>query len=297
MTSHYDVLGVHHEATPGEIKQAYYRRARAFHPDAHAGSTNPVLAEAQRAMSELNEAWNVLRDDQLRVKYDRHLAAVAERERPSTTPGRRRRPAARRDAKPIPQLSVANGFRYWMSSCGSRSTPERGTRIHLSVEGATDFSPLRDLAPNGLWGLHADRSAMDDAALVHLGGMHGLQLLDISSTSVGDAGLVHLQGLENLETLSLWDTAITDAGLRLIARIPSLCLLGLGRTRVTDAGLAHLAGLEHLRILQLWGTDVTGPGLAHLHRLPNLERVTLPRRVRGRHRRRLRRARPGISID
>ena len=291
MTSHYEVLGVRQGATAAEIKRAYYRRARAYHPDAHAGSTSPILAEAARAMSELNQAWTVLGDHSQRCEYDRHLAAA------STESDRRRRPANRKVTKPA-QLTPASGFRYWMSSCGSVSSAAGGgTRIHLTVDGATDFSPLRDLAPNGLWALHAEGSAIDDAGIKHLAGMHGLQLLDASGTQVGDAGLVHLQGLDNLERLSLWDTCVTDAGARLLGRIPSLCMLGLGRTRITDDGLPHLAGLGRLRVLQLWGTDVAGPGLVHLHGLSNLELVSLPRKVRGRDRRRLRAALPNATID
>ena len=67
MTSHYDVLGVGQGATQQDIKQAYYGKARAYHPDSHAGSSTAVLGEAQRAMSELNAAWNVLRDKRLRL--------------------------------------------------------------------------------------------------------------------------------------------------------------------------------------------------------------------------------------
>jgi len=300
VTSHYDVLGVRRGASAEEIKRAYYRRARGYHPDAHAGSTVAVLEEAQRAMAELNSAWTVLRDEELRWEYD---SVLAEADRPvaGARPGDgddRWRPGqpTRRPKAPA-QISLAHGFRYWMSGCGSVSTTEEGRpRFHLGVEGATDLSPLRELAPNGLWGLHADGIGLGDAQLAHLGGMQGLQLLDLSGTRVGDAGLVHLQHLESLETLHLWHTRVTDAGLALLGRIRSLCLLGVGHTLVTDAGLAHLRGLHRLRVLQLWGTGVTGPGLEHLHGLGQLELVSLPRRVRGGHRRRLRAALPHTTI-
>jgi hypothetical protein len=57
-----------------------------------------------------------------------------------------------------------------------------------------------------------------------------------------------------------------------------------------------LQGLEELRVLQLWGTAVQGHGLAALHRLRHLEQVTLPWRVRGRTRRELRDAVPGVMV-
>ena len=85
--------------------------------------------------------------------------------------------------------------------------------------------------------------------------------------------------------------------LALLGRLPNLCHLGIGDTAVTDRGLRHLSGLQHLRLLQLWGTQVQGPGLAALHGLPALRPVTVPWRVRGGHRRRLRAALgPGSTV-
>lgn len=148
------------------------------------------------------------------------------------------------------------------------------------MDGTHDLSPLRALAPDGLFGLHAAESAVDDRQLRYLGGLTGLQILDLSGTRVTAAGLVHLQSLERLEDLSLWDTAVSDAALRLIGRLTSLRHLGLGNTRVTDEGLRHLAELRSLRVLHLWGTEIAGHGLEHLHPLRSLEIVSLPWRVR-----------------
>jgi hypothetical protein len=66
--------------------------------------------------------------------------------------------------------------------------------------------------------------------------------------------------------------------------------LGIGNTRITDVGLSHLRELKRLRVLQLYGTGVTGKGLMQLRGMTHIEMVSVPLRVRGRHRRRLRRA-------
>lgn len=294
MTSHYDVMGVAQHASPEEIKRAYHRKARAFHPDAHAGSTMPVLHEAAHAMAALNAAWNVLRDPKLREEYD---DALHRAELETSRRGGRRPPRARR-SRTAPPLMIGGGIRYWMGTTGSPLLNEEGeSRFNLSVHGDTDLAPLRRLAPNRLWGLHCERSNVDDAQLANLQGMRGLRLLDLSGTRVTDAGMVHLQDLQRLETLAVWDTAITDAGMPLIGRLQNLRHIGLGRTAITDAGLAALSPLVEMRLLQLWGTDVRGSGLAHLHGLTQLEIVTLPRRVSARHRRRLRRALPDTLIE
>ena len=292
MTSHYDVLGVGPRASLEEIKKAYYRKARAYHPDAHAGSPGHVREEAERAMALLNAAWTVLRDTDRRSQYDRALRQARSKARAAA--GIHPQSARRRGRSP--QLALGAGFRYWLGSMGSARGPMDLTRFNLRVAGAKDLAPLRVLAPDRLWGLHAERSDVDDAQLMHLQGMTGMGFLDLSGTRVTDAGLVHLQGLEGLETLMLWDTAVTDAGMPLIAKLRSLRTLGLGNTAVTDAGLRHLAALPQLRVLQLYGTEVTGPGLDHLHGLRDLEIVSLPFRTRGRYRRRLRAALPNILV-
>jgi DnaJ-domain-containing protein 1 len=282
--SHYEVLGVRASASTAEIKRAYYSKARAYHPDAHAGSEPDILDETERAMAELNAAWNVLRDAAARAQYDDQLA------NPS------RHHPRRRDIPP--RLMIGQGFRYWMGSAGYHvRRGETQARLCLSVEGATDLAPLRRLIPDGLAALHAQGARIGDDQVEQLKGMTGLKLLDVSGTRITDRGLLHLLDLGQLDHLSLWDTAVSDEGLRLVGHMSSLRHLGLGNTRVTDAGLAHLRQLENLRILQLWGTRVSGPGLEHLHGLRRLQIVSLPRRVSGRHRRRLRAALPGVVVD
>lgn len=293
MRNHYDVLGVRPTASFEEIKRAYYRRARAYHPDSHASSSVRVRAEAERNMAALNAAWAVLRNADRRLRYDQSL------EHPDREPSARtgKRTYVRRNRTSAPALLAANGFRYWLGTLGGSRVTETGdAQYNLSVEGARDLAPLKVLAPDRLWGLHAENSRVTDDQLMHLSDMAGLRLLDLTGTPITDAGLLHLQGLESLESLSLWHTNVSDVGLALVGRVTSLVHLGLGATAVTDAGLVHLRNLHGLRSLQLWGTRVRGPGLQHLHGLAALEMITLPFRVRGRDRARLRRALPNALI-
>jgi hypothetical protein len=287
VTTHYDVLGVTGDAGAEEIKRAYYDRARLYHPDAHVASPEAMRLEAERAMQALNVAWTVLRVAASRRRYDRELAAEE---------GEPARDGRRAGGSRARALQLGSGFQYWMGSTSGLLRSDGGApRLNIQVTGDT-LEPLRVLAPDGLAALHAEESAIGDGELLHLQGMRGLRYLDLSGTRITDAGLVHLLGCTGLETLMLWDTAIGDAGLSLLGRLRNLCQLGLGNTTVSDAGLAHLRPLRRLRLLQLWGTEVAGPGLRHLHDLVDLEVVSLPWRVRGIHRRRLRTALPRASI-
>ncbi|MFT3917078.1 MAG: DnaJ domain-containing protein [Anaeromyxobacteraceae bacterium] len=67
---YYNVLKIPHSATPAEIKKAYYRESRAFHPDRFAAHPSAELREVVgRIYRRVNEAYTVLRDDQKRTRY------------------------------------------------------------------------------------------------------------------------------------------------------------------------------------------------------------------------------------
>lgn len=281
----YDLLGVEPGATHAQMREAYYERARRYHPDAHGQSGTRRRATAERRMRALNEAWSVLSDPSQRAVYDQ---ALRDGEDPEEA--LKKRPESR-------QLQAAAGFRSWLGVCGViQQGHGRKAKLSLALDGATDLSPLAPLAPNRLHALHATNAPITDDQLIHLAEMESLRVLDLSNTVISDRGLIYLQNLPALEELRLWETRVTDAGLAVLGRIRSLRILGLGGTQVTDNGLAHLQGLEQLRILQLWGTAVEGHGLAALHRLTHLEHVSLPWRVRGRSRRQLREAVPGVMV-
>ncbi len=73
MPTHYDVLGVSKSATAEDIRRAYYRQARAWHPDGFVNKSAPEAQKAEEAMRSVNEAFRVLGNDERRTVYDRGL--------------------------------------------------------------------------------------------------------------------------------------------------------------------------------------------------------------------------------
>lgn len=63
---YYEVLGVSREATSEDIKKAYRKLAKKYHPD-----MNPGDKDAEAKFKEVNEAYSVLSDEQKRAQYDR----------------------------------------------------------------------------------------------------------------------------------------------------------------------------------------------------------------------------------
>ncbi len=64
---YYEVLGLSKGAGEDEIKKAYRRLAKKYHPD-----LNPGDAEAEKNFKEVNEAYSVLSDADKKAKYDQY---------------------------------------------------------------------------------------------------------------------------------------------------------------------------------------------------------------------------------
>src|SRR4029453_4116185 len=63
---YYEILGIKRDAKPDEIKKAYRRLARKYHPD-----VNPGDKAAEERFKKMSEAHDVLSDPKKRSVYDR----------------------------------------------------------------------------------------------------------------------------------------------------------------------------------------------------------------------------------
>ncbi len=69
----YELLGVGRDADPETLKKAYRKLAMQYHPD-----RNPGDSACEHKFKEINEAYDVLKDDEKRAAYDRFGHAAFE---------------------------------------------------------------------------------------------------------------------------------------------------------------------------------------------------------------------------
>ncbi|HBH12501.1 MAG: Chaperone protein DnaJ [Clostridiales bacterium 38_11] len=63
---YYEILGINRDADDSEIKKAFRKQAKNYHPD-----LNPGDEESEKKFKEVNEAYEILSDPAKREKYDR----------------------------------------------------------------------------------------------------------------------------------------------------------------------------------------------------------------------------------
>lgn len=75
----YSILGVSETATMDEIKKAYRKLAKKYHPD-----INPNNPEADRKFKQIGEAYEILGDSAKRTEYDKRLHSKGKKQTSSS---------------------------------------------------------------------------------------------------------------------------------------------------------------------------------------------------------------------
>ena len=160
-------------------------------------------------------------------------------------------------------------------ACGTVAIPfEKQVALHVSEDAARDLSPLGALEPGDLQDLFLP-GQVDDAALLHVQELTGLEGLSLQGIQISDTGLVYVQKLTNLKSLGFRGTQITDAGLVHLRGLTELQLLNLFGTRINGAGLIYLWGLTKLKSLFFWGAQISDAGLENIQGLTSLKSLRL----------------------
>ena len=133
---YYNILGVSKTATSDEIKQAYRKLARKYHPD-----VNPGNPEAEEKFKDINEANEVLSNPEKREKYD-SFGQYWKQAEVSTSPR-----GTSTYAENFDQYSSFDDFiNDLLGGLGDRTRAGR-TYYRTSTGQPDDFGPFRSQAP------------------------------------------------------------------------------------------------------------------------------------------------------
>jgi tetratricopeptide (TPR) repeat protein len=103
--NHFEALGIERTATDAQVKEAYFRLAKRFHPDTH---HDPNMADLRDKLEtvfiRLGEAYEVLRNPRSRASYESEMASRAPR---APAPAARAAAPAPAPAVPVPAMDPA----------------------------------------------------------------------------------------------------------------------------------------------------------------------------------------------
>jgi DnaJ-class molecular chaperone len=143
---YYKTLGVERTASEKDIKSAFRKLARKYHPD-----VNPGNKEAEKRFKEINEAYQVLGDADKRKKYD-ELGADWER---GAAEEELRRRYAQQGAAPGGGFGAGAGsqdfsdfFASFFGGGGLGGGRARRSRAGFGPFDAYDFAPREERAPD-----------------------------------------------------------------------------------------------------------------------------------------------------
>ena len=123
---YYEVLGVDNSASQDEIKRAYRKLAKKYHPD-----MNPGNKEAEAKFKEVNEAYEVLSDEQKKSRYDQFGFAGVDPNYGGGGFGGGFNGDI--DLNDIFSSFFGGGFGGGFSGGGRRNGPQKGQTLHTSV--------------------------------------------------------------------------------------------------------------------------------------------------------------------
>ena len=163
---YYKTLGVGKNASDEEIKKAYRKLARQYHPD-----RNPGDKKAEERFKEISQAHDVLSDPEKRKAYDRGTGpfGVRDRRRRRLRSGRVRRRLRRHPLEPVRRRRRRRGRRrHARATCASgraraaRPRPRDrglaelrpGGQRRAGAAGGADLAAVSDLSRHGRQARH-----------------------------------------------------------------------------------------------------------------------------------------------
>lgn len=142
----FEVLGIASGASPEDIKAAYHRLAKQWHPDRFSG---PEKAQAEERFRQLAEAFNMLKDAR--------PEAVAA---PASSPAPVVEPAAATSATPVKERTAAEWFKDAQEAFAHKDYDRSLGLAHYCIRMDEEKAPYLRLLAKSLDAKNGDKKAM-----------------------------------------------------------------------------------------------------------------------------------------
>jgi curved DNA-binding protein CbpA len=133
--SYYEMLGVLPLADLDALRRAFHEFALAFHPDSHVGADESTLEKVRRVFQRGAEAYRVLTDPELRVRYDMALEHGQLRLVPETVPRR----ASFDEGRPLDELCRSGGAKLHAQKAAKLIDAGNPAAAKLELERALEY--------------------------------------------------------------------------------------------------------------------------------------------------------------
>jgi len=144
--THYEVMDVQRDAAASDLKTVYYQLARRYHPDRFRKSDAALLQRIEAAFARITQAYDTLRDEQLRASYDSKLEArrkadqIVDSAPKASTPAPEPETVTEGAAEPIVSLAERAAAQY---KEGLAALELKQTKVALAL-----FASASRAAPN-----------------------------------------------------------------------------------------------------------------------------------------------------
>jgi len=152
-TDYYSILGIDKKASPDDIKKAYRKLAVKYHPD-----KNPGDKKAEETFKQVNEAYEVLSDEEKKKNYDRYGDPRGPMHGQGQPGGGQQRPGSgqsyHNEGDPSGFFGQGEGFSDFFESFfgnarGGKGSGGRGTRGGRSADLHAEMTITPEEAYNG----------------------------------------------------------------------------------------------------------------------------------------------------
>ncbi len=180
--THYEILGVPRNATLPQIKAAYRRAAKHWHPDVHDGRDR---AMAERHFRRVQDAYRTLSEPEARRRYDLLLDFEGTYREAASAPAEEPRPSASSQSPPGQERSLLRTA--WRSTGFSRTRTDSGRAGPVTLYTVLGVGLFTICTMGGaiLTGLFGSKIAL--MIFLGLGLIGGMQLLYLLTKMTLDA--------------------------------------------------------------------------------------------------------------